>query len=78
LATITQKELDHLATLVDHQEAASDALKEAVDAMKEKYGLDGSTLKSFVKTRFGDGKSYQNTLNKHQQFVDLDEQFNSI
>lgn len=76
MSTITEKELLHLSDLIFVADSANEAVREAVKKYKEEYGLDPTTLISFVKAKYGDGNKYENVLNKHQQFVDLDEKFN--
>lgn len=70
---ISENEIINISNLIFAQEAASDALSEALKAMKEKYDVDPSVLKSFVKSKFGDQEKHQNNLDKHQLFIDLDE-----
>jgi hypothetical protein len=77
-SNITEKELHHLSNLIFLADSANDAVREAVKKYKEEYGLDPATLISFVKNKFSDGKKHEATLNKHQQYVELDEQFNNI
>ena len=76
--TISEKELLHLSDLIFVAESANEAVSECLKAYKEKYGLDGSTLKSFVKSKFGDAEKHSNKLQKHLQFVELNEQFETI
>lgn len=76
--TITEAELIHLSNLIAHADAARDAVADCVKAYKEKYGLDGETLKSFAKSKFGESEKHQAKLEKHIQFVELDEQFGNL
>ena len=76
--TISEKELLHLSDLLFVADSANDAVTECLKAYKEKYGLDSVTLKSFVKSKFGDGEKHQAKVEKHLQFVELNEQFGTI
>lgn len=76
--TISEKELLHLSDLLFVADSANDAVTECLKAYKEKYGLDSATLKSFVKSKFGDGEKHQAKVEKHLQFVELNEQFGTI
>jgi len=76
--TISEQELLHLSGLLFVADSANDAVTECLKAYKEKYALDSATLKSFVKSKFGDGEKHQAKVEKHLQFVELNEQFGTI
>lgn len=76
--TISDKEVRHLADLIMISDSARDAVNEALKAYKEKYNIDAQVLRQFVKSKFGDQEKHNANLEKHQQFVELDEQFENI
>lgn len=77
-STISDKEILHLSDLIMIQQSSVEAVSECLKIYKEKYGLDASVLRQFVKSRFGDGEKHNALVEKHQQFVELDEQFATV